>query len=68
MTDTPAGWHRHPNGGGLVQDTAYVEDSAWVYGNAQVYGEARVYGDAWKASPLFAEYKAYIDLFVKIGK
>ena len=38
----PEGWHRHPNGGGLVQDTAYVADTAYVGRNAQVYGNAKV--------------------------
>ena len=48
----PEGWHRHPNGGGLVQDTAYVANTAYVepdakvYGNAKVYGYARVFGNA----------------------
>jgi len=48
----------HPNGGGLVEDTAHVDATAYVgpnakvygnarvCGNAQVYGDARVYGDA----------------------
>ncbi len=53
----PNGYHRHPNGGGLVADTAAVADTAWiglsarvsgyaqVYGNARVSGYAHVYGD-----------------------
>ena len=50
--DERPGWHRHPNGGGWVQDsahvapTAYVGPDARVYGTAQVYGSARVYGTA----------------------
>src|SRR5205807_2008296 len=46
------GWHNHKNGGGLVQDTAFVEESvhigknARVSGNAQVSGNARVSGNA----------------------
>ncbi len=63
----PEGWHFHPNGGGLVQDTAQVygnaqvSGDAWVSGNArvsgdaQVYGNARVYGDAWVSSPLYIQ-------------
>ena len=59
MSEKRPGWHRHPNGGGWVQDTASVDETAhigpdaqvsgaaWVYGNAQVYGNARVYGNAW---------------------
>ena len=55
----PEGWHRHANGGGLVQDTACVDasahvgpharvyGSAWVSGSARVYGEARVEDDEW---------------------
>jgi carbonic anhydrase/acetyltransferase-like protein (isoleucine patch superfamily) len=51
-------WHRHPTGGGWVQNTAHVEASArvsgdalvsgnaWVYGDARVSGDARVYGNA----------------------
>ena len=46
MNNTPAGFHRHPNGGGLVQDTAHVEASAFVGPNAQVAGDAQVTGDA----------------------
>jgi carbonic anhydrase/acetyltransferase-like protein (isoleucine patch superfamily) len=52
VTDIPAGWHRHPNGGGLVQNTAWVENSAyigpdaWVFENAQVFSNARVSGTA----------------------
>jgi acyl-[acyl carrier protein]--UDP-N-acetylglucosamine O-acyltransferase len=34
--ETPVGWHRHPNGGGLVQDTATVADTAYVGPNAKV--------------------------------
>ena len=49
MDNTPDGWHRHKNGGGLVQDTAHVDDSAWVYGNAWVYG------DAWVKSPTYIQ-------------
>jgi len=61
--NTPKGWHRHPNGGGLVQDSAEVSDSAyvgiharvsghaWVFGNARVSGNAQVSGDAWDESP-----------------
>ena len=51
-TKVPEGWHRHPNGGGLVQDTAVVADTAFVgaeatvSGNAQVLNNARVYGRA----------------------
>ena len=46
MNNTPAGFHRHPNGGGLVQDTAHVEASAFVGPNAQVAGDAQVTGNA----------------------
>jgi len=49
----------HPNGGGLVEDTAHVDATAYVgpnahvrgsaqvYGRAQVCGNARVYGDSF---------------------
>ena len=62
--EIPQGYHRHSNGGGLVQDTATVAETAYigpnaqVSGNAQVYGNARVYGNAlvseghWSVSPL----------------
>ena len=43
----PEGWHRHPNGGGLVQDTATVADTAFVERDAKVYGYALVRGNAW---------------------
>ena len=52
VTEERPGWHRHPNGGGWVQDTAsvaktvFVGEGAWVYGNAWVYGDAVVCGDA----------------------
>ena len=42
----PVPAHKHPNGGGLVADTARVSGNVWVYGNAQVSGNAWVYGDA----------------------
>ena len=44
--NTPQGWHRHKNGGGLVQDTATVERTAYVGPNAAVSGRAQVYGEA----------------------
>lgn len=59
MSGERPGWHRHPNGGGWVEDTAHVADtayvgpdaevygSAWVSGWAQVYGSSEVYGSAW---------------------
>ena len=34
--EVPKGWHRHPNGGGLVQDTAYADQSAYVARDAKV--------------------------------
>ena len=51
-------WHEHPNGGGWVQNTAFVEPMAYVgidcivYGDARVSGDAQVSGDAWVISPL----------------
>jgi len=36
----PEGWHRHPNGGGLVQDTATVDETAYVGPRASVFGTA----------------------------
>ena len=53
MSDERPGWHRHPNGGGWVQDTASVDETAYVgpdaevSGTAWVYGNARVCGNAW---------------------
>jgi|APSaa5957512622_1039677.scaffolds.fasta_scaffold127311_1 UDP-3-O-[3-hydroxymyristoyl] glucosamine N-acyltransferase len=35
-------FHCHPNGGGLVAETATVADSAWVGPNARVFGRAIV--------------------------
>ena len=46
MRKVPKGFHVHPNGGGLVKDTAYVEASVFVGCNAQVSGNAQVFGDA----------------------
>ncbi|MFH1497257.1 MAG: hypothetical protein ABII82_05460 [Verrucomicrobiota bacterium] len=40
------GWHQHNNGGGWVEDTAYVAATVQVCGEAQVCGNARVYGEA----------------------
>lgn len=45
-------WHRHPNGGGWVSETAYVEGTAMVgvkavvFENARVYERAKIYGSA----------------------
>lgn len=36
--------HRHPNGGGLVAETAWVDPQAYVSRDASVGGYARVYG------------------------
>ena len=41
MTFTP-----HPNGGGLVEDTAHADASAYIGPNARVSGTAHVYGNA----------------------
>ncbi len=38
--------HKHPNGGGLVADTASVDQSAYVGPNAAVLGRAQVKGNA----------------------
>ena len=46
MSEKRSGWHRHPNGGGWVQDTASVDETAHIGPAAQVYGSARVYGNA----------------------
>ena len=40
MSEERPGWHRHPNGGGWVQDTAHVDDTAYVGPKAWVYGSA----------------------------
>lgn len=39
-------YYPHPNGGGLVAETANVNDSAFVALEARVTGNASVYGDA----------------------
>lgn len=63
MSEKRPGWHRHPNGGGWVQDTASVDETAHigpdaevsvaaqVSGNAWVFGSAEVSGNAWVSSP-----------------
>jgi len=40
------GFHKHPNGGGWVEDTARVADTAYVGPDARVSGHAKVYGHA----------------------
>jgi len=45
-TTTPKGYHRHPNGGALVVDTANVALGAYVGGDARIGGTAQIYGDA----------------------
>lgn len=42
----PRRWHRHPNGGGLVEDTATVAETAYIGPDAVVSGNARVFGNA----------------------
>jgi carbonic anhydrase/acetyltransferase-like protein (isoleucine patch superfamily) len=44
--DVPEGFHRHPNGGGLVADTADVAETAYIGPEAKVYGHAQVYDNA----------------------
>jgi hypothetical protein len=39
-------YHRHPNGGGLVAETASVAPTAFVGYDARVGGDARVCGNA----------------------
>ena len=46
MSDERPGWHRHPNGGGWVEDTASVDETAHIGPDAQVCGAARVFGAA----------------------
>lgn len=45
-SETPPGFHRHPNGGGLVANTAKVADTAYIGRNVKVLGNAEVPGDA----------------------
>jgi hypothetical protein len=40
------GFHRHPNGGGLVEDTAYVAETAYVGPTAMVRDRAQVLDNA----------------------
>ncbi len=44
--DVAAPGHRHPNGGGLVEDSAKVSPTAFVGTNAMVLGEAQVTDNA----------------------
>ena len=46
MSDERPGWHRHPIGGGWVEDTASVDEMAHIGPDAQVYGDAEVFGAA----------------------
>jgi NDP-sugar pyrophosphorylase family protein len=41
----PIPTHQHPNGGGLVADTAQVDDSVYIGSNVQIYGEVKISGD-----------------------
>lgn len=45
-TATLETWHQHKNGGGWVENTAYVANSAYVGPNAVVCGSAQVRGSA----------------------
>jgi hypothetical protein len=47
VSEERPGWHRHPNGGGWVQDTTRVADTAYVGPDATVYSQAKVYDSAW---------------------
>ena len=51
MSEKRPGWHRHPNGGGWVQDTASVDETAHIGPDAEVSVAARVSGNAWVSSP-----------------
>ncbi|MBO3100407.1 DUF6055 domain-containing protein [Cellulomonas fengjieae] len=57
----PSGGHRHPNGGGWVDDaatvdpTAFVGPDAVVRGDAQVRGNVRIEGRAWVEAGAVAE-------------
>ncbi len=61
-----AGGHRHPNGGGWVDDaatvapTAFVGPGAVVRGDAQVLGNARVEGRAWVQGGALVEGDAVV--------
>jgi hypothetical protein len=44
-------YHRHPNGGGWVADTARVAATAFVGFFARVYGDAQVFDNAPKGTP-----------------
>jgi hypothetical protein len=60
------GGHRHPNGGGWVDDaatvapTAFVAPDAVVRGDAQVLGNARVEGRAWVEAGAVVEGDAVV--------
>jgi hypothetical protein len=65
--DEPApGGHRHPNGGGWVDDaatvapTAFVGPDAVVRGDAQVLGDARVEDRAWVGAGAVVEGGAVV--------
>lgn len=78
LTEIRPGWHRHPNGGGWVQDTAYVaatayvgpdaqvSDNAWVYGDARVCDNAWVYGNAqvYGDARVYGNARVYGDAWV----
>ncbi|MEZ0448736.1 DUF6055 domain-containing protein [Cellulomonas sp. ICMP 17802] len=60
------GGHRHPNGGGWVDDaatvdpTAFVSPDAVVRGDAQVRGDARIEGRAWVEAGAVVEGAAVV--------
>ncbi|WP_136518841.1 DUF6055 domain-containing protein [Cellulomonas telluris] len=65
-TEPAAGGHRHPNGGGWVDDRASVDATAWVgphavvRGAAQVRDQARLEGRAWVEDGAVVEDRAVV--------
>ena len=45
-TATRKTWHKHPNGGGWVKNTAFAGTSTFIGENALVYGTAKVLNQA----------------------
>ncbi len=54
-------YHRHPNGGGLVAETAFVDKEAYIGSEAEVSNEARVIGNVMIKDRVLICGKAIVD-------
>ncbi|MFZ5807055.1 MAG: hypothetical protein ACOY3I_07610 [Verrucomicrobiota bacterium] len=54
--------HLHPNGGGIVADSAWVHEEALVEEHARVFGEARIWGSGVQVQDC-ARVGGWVDVF-----